>query len=117
HFRDVVEHLPLVPYVDRLDEISTAVYIGPQIEQLTGYPWEAFRADQQLFLRLVHPDDREHYLALVERRNRDNVPASGEYRLVRRDGRVVWVQDHEQVVEDAGGRPVAAQGYLVDITE
>ena len=117
HFRDVVEHLPLVPYVDRLDEISTAVYIGPQIEELTGYPWEAFRADQQLFLRLVHPDDRDHYLALVERRNRDNVPASGEYRLVRRDGRVVWVADHEQVVEDARGRPVAAQGYLIDITE
>jgi PAS domain S-box-containing protein len=116
-FRDVVERLPLVPYVDRLDEISTAVYIGPQIEELTGYGWEAFRADQQLFLRLVHPDDRQHYLDLVERRNRDNVPASGEYRLVRRDGRVVWVQDHEQVVEDARGRPVAAQGYLLDITE
>ena len=117
HFRDVVEHLPLVPYVDRLDEISTAVYIGPQIEELTGYPWEAFRADQQLFLRLIHPDDREHYLALVERRNRENVPASGEYRLVHRDGHVVWVQDDEQVVEDVRGRPVAAQGYLIDITE
>jgi PAS domain S-box-containing protein len=117
HFQDVVEHLPLVPYVDRLDELSTAVYIGPQIEELTGHPWEDFRRDQELFLRLVHPDDRELYLSLVARRNRDKVPASGEYRLVRRDGRVVWVQDHERLVEDAAGRPVAAQGYLLDVTE
>jgi PAS domain S-box-containing protein len=117
HFQDVVEHLPLVPYIDRLDESSTAVYIGPQIEELTGYPWEAFARDQQLFLRLVHPDDRGLYLTLVERRNRENVPASGEYRLVRSDGRVVWVQDHERLLEDANGRPVAAQGYLIDVTE
>jgi PAS domain S-box-containing protein len=116
-FRQVVEHLPLVPYVDRLDARSSVVYIGPQIEELTGYASEAFHGDPELFLRLVHPDDRELYLALVARRNREGVPASGEYRLVHRDGRVVWVRDYERVVHDAGGRAVAARGYLVDVTD
>ena len=116
-FQDLVEQLPLVVYVDRLDQISSAAYMSPQIEELTGYPREAFTADQELFLRLVHPDDRDRYLRMVEARNRDAVPASGEYRLVARDGRVVWLQDEERLVLDPDGRPIYAQGYLLDVTE
>ena len=112
-----MEPLPLVVYVDRLDQISSAAYMSPQIEELTGYPREAFTADQELFLRLVHPDDRDRYLRMVEARNRDAVPASGEYRLVARDGRVVWLQDEERLVLDPDGRPIYAQGYLLDVTE
>jgi two-component system cell cycle sensor histidine kinase/response regulator CckA len=116
-FQDLVEQLPLVVYVDRLDRISSPVYLSPQIEELTGHPREAFLRDPELFLRLVHPDDRERYLGMVEARNRHAVPATGEYRLVARDGRVVWVRDAESLVAGEDGRPLYAQGYLLDVTE
>ncbi len=116
-FQDLVEQLPLVVYVDRTDAISSAVYLSPQIEELTGHPRESFLRDPEFFLRLVHPDDRAGYLEMVEARNRDAVPATGEYRLVARDGRIVWVQDAERLVLDPDGRPLFAQGYLLDVTE
>ena len=40
-----------------------------------------------------------------------------DYRLIARDGRVVWIRDDEIVIEDADGRPVAAQGYMQDVTD
>ncbi len=39
-----------------------------------------------------------------------------DYRLIARDGRVVWIRDDEIVVEDTDGRPAAAQGYMQDVT-
>ena len=39
-----------------------------------------------------------------------------DYRLIARDGRVVWIRDEEIVVADADGRAAAAQGYMQDIT-
>jgi PAS domain S-box-containing protein len=116
-FQDLVEQLPLVVYVDRLDPISSAVYLSPQIEELTGYSRDAFMREPELFLQLVHSDDRDRYLAMVESRNRHAVPANGEYRLQARDGRVIWVQDAERLVLDPDGRPLYAQGYLLDVTE
>ena len=40
-----------------------------------------------------------------------------DYRLIARDGRVVWIRDDEIVVTDADGRPAAAQGYMQDVTD
>jgi PAS domain S-box-containing protein len=116
-FRTLVEQLPIVVYVDRLDETSSPIYLSPQIEELTGYPAEAFERDSGLYIRLVHPDDRDRYLKLIERRNRDAVPASGEYRLIRKDGRIMHLLDGERVLVDDRGRPLYAQGYLLDVSE
>jgi diguanylate cyclase (GGDEF)-like protein len=41
-----------------------------------------------------------------------------EYRLIARDGRVVWVIDDEAVISrDVDGRPIMVQGILVDISD
>ena len=43
-------------------------------------------------------------------------PLSVEYRLIAKDGRVVWIRDEGVVVFDEDGRPLYLQGYLLDIT-
>jgi len=117
-FRSIVEQLPLVVYVDELDERSSALYVSPLIERLLGYTAEEWLADPDLFVRCVHPDDRERVLVDIARRNEsgNSTPVS-DYRLVARDGSVVWVCDDEVVVRDAEGKPRYAQGYLQDVTE
>ena len=47
---------------------------------------------------------------------RASTPTDLDYRLIARDGRVVWIRDEEIVVADAEGRLVVAQGYLQDVT-
>ena len=118
-FQELVERLPLVVYIDKLDDKSSPLYISPQIAQLMGYSQEEWLADADLFTASIHPDDRERVLGDIFDRNAGltgSSTASLNYRLIARDGRVVWIRDDEIVVEDDDGQPAAAQGYMQDVT-
>jgi PAS domain S-box-containing protein len=117
-YRRLVEQLPLVVYIDALDETSSAIYMSPKAEEMFGYPVEEWLTDREMFPRVLHPDDRERVLRLVEAdgESDDDVTFDTEYRVIAKDGRVVWVQDRAILVRDEGGKPLYAQGYMLDIT-
>jgi diguanylate cyclase (GGDEF)-like protein/PAS domain S-box-containing protein len=115
-YRTLVEQLPLVVYVDALDEGSSNIFTSGQIEPLLGYTVEEWRDDPDLFIRTLHPEDRDRVLEAHARTHRTHEPLSLEYRLVARDGRVAWVRDDGVIVLDDDGEPLYLQGYLLDIT-
>ena len=116
-YRSLVEQIPLVIYVDALDELSSNVYTSPQIEPLLGYTPEEWVADRELFHKVLHPEDRNRVKGEIARAHESDAESfCSEYRLLARDGRVVWVHDETVTVRDDDGRPLFAQGYLFDIT-
>jgi diguanylate cyclase (GGDEF)-like protein/PAS domain S-box-containing protein len=115
-YRALVEHIPAVTYIDAVDEVSSAVYMSPQVEAMLGYAPEEWLVDPSFFLKLLHPGDRERVLAENERTNRSGEPFDMEYRLIARDGRTVWVRDEAVLVKD-GDRPLYWQGVMTDVTE
>jgi diguanylate cyclase (GGDEF)-like protein/PAS domain S-box-containing protein len=115
-FRTLVEQLPLTVYIDAIDEASSNIYTSPQIEAMLGYTTQEWLADPMLFVRLLHPDDRERVLAVHAHTHATGEPLCAEYRLIARDGRIVWVLDEARIITDPfGGCPVL-QGYLLDVT-
>jgi PAS domain S-box-containing protein len=116
-YRALVEQLPLVTYIDELNESSSAIYMSPQIEPILGYSPGEWTADPDLFPKLLHPEDRERVLEEHRRGYRDGGSFSSEYRLVAKDGRVVWFHDEVMVVTNGEGHPQHAQGFLLDVTE
>lgn len=116
-YRALVEHGPAVVYIDAVDEASTAIYVSPQIQPMLGYAPEEWLADPQMFVKTLHPEDREHVLSENERTNRSGEPFNMEYRLVARDGRTVWVHDEAVLLRDEEGRSLYWQGILADVTE
>jgi diguanylate cyclase (GGDEF)-like protein/PAS domain S-box-containing protein len=115
-YRTLVEQLPLVVYIDALDAASSNVFTSTQIEPLLGYTVEDWEADATLFVRTLHPEDRDRVLTAHARTHATHEPLSVEYRLIARDGRVVWVRDEGVVVVDEDGKPLYLQGYLLDVT-
>jgi diguanylate cyclase (GGDEF)-like protein/PAS domain S-box-containing protein len=115
-YQTLVEQLPLVIYVDALDASSSNVFTSRQIEPLLGYSVEEWARDADLFVRTLHPDDRDRVLAAHAHTHATHEPLSLEYRLVARDGRVVHVKDDAVVVHDDFGQPLYLQGYLLDVT-
>ena len=91
--------------------------MSPQIEAITGYTPEQHVADPSLWVRLVHPDDRDRVQAEIERTDRTGEPFRVEYRILHPDGRVVWVLSSAELVRDEAGRPLYWQGLLLDITD
>lgn len=115
-YRTLVEQLPLVVYVDALDEASSNIFTSPQVEALLGYSSAEWLAATDLFVRTLHPLDRDRVLAAHAHTHAVHTPLSLEYRLINRDGHVVWVRDEGVIVVDDDGTPLYLQGYLLDIT-
>jgi len=116
-YRTLIEQLPVVTYIDALDDRSSNIYTSPQIEPVLGYAVDEWQTDGDLFVRILHPDDRERVLAAIREANATGERFECEYRLLARDGRVVWFRDECVVVRDGSGAPLYSQGFLVDITD
>ncbi len=113
-YRALIESLPLVTYIDRVDDDATNVYTSPQIGDLLGGSSEDWVANSQLFPELLHPEDTDRIMAAVGTANRTREPFDEEYRLRHRDGHWVWVRDRSTIVD--GDEPFA-RGFLIDITQ
>ena len=116
-YRQVLEQLPLVVYVNEVDPRRRATYVSSQIEQLTGYPAEAFMADENLGDKLIHPDDFAQILERERLSTERGDVFEHEYRIVHADGTHRWVLDRMETVRDDDGRPLYEQGFLVDVTD
>jgi diguanylate cyclase (GGDEF)-like protein/PAS domain S-box-containing protein len=115
-YRTIVERGPLINYIDAPDEGASSVYISPQIESLLGYTAEEWQADPDLWPRILHPDDRARALAENARHNETGEPFRLEYRMIHRNGKVVWVYDEARVERDADGKVIYSHGVMLDIT-
>jgi PAS domain S-box-containing protein len=116
-YRSLTERLPVVPYVHALGNRASTLYIGPQVEELLGYSREEWVAQPELFSRLVHSDDRQRVAREAAATRSNGEPFRSEYRMLARDGRLVWVHDEAVTVRNASGEPLFVQGYLADVGE
>jgi PAS domain S-box-containing protein len=115
-YRNLVEQLPAVTYMDTADEEMSSIYVSPQVENVLGLSADAFMSDDAWAAHL-HPDDREAALRTLHEAVRVGVPFNLEYRMIRPDGSVVWIRDQGTVVKDERGHPAYVQGLYVDISE
>ena len=115
--RALTENLPLLTWLSAPGDRSSCVYISPLVDAMLGYSPAEWSAQPELFSRLLHPDDREKVLDGHKRADADGGRFRCEYRLVARDGRVVWVREETATVRDAVGKALYAQTFLVDISE
>ena len=65
----------------------------------------------------IHPDDRKGALVAVSEGIAANGRFTAEYRIVRPDGAIRWVEARGMAVPDARGLPARTIGTLRDITE
>ena len=91
------------------------LYISPGAEEVYGRKPEEFLAQPELWLHTIHPGDvdqvRENW-----RRIANGEPFDAEYRILRPDGSLRWVNDRAHLVYDATRRPARVDGIVRDIT-
>ena len=98
-YRTLVERVPAVVYVQEIGSPDAATYMSPRLESLTGYSPEDLE-DPDLRWRMVHPEDRELMRSEDRRAVEPGEVVATEYRVLHRDGRVVWVRNESVLVED-----------------
>jgi len=115
-FHKLVDHLPTVIYMNAAGDINSTIYVSPQIETLSGYTPQEWLADPKLWSKRLHPDDCQRVLAQIAETDLNNRPFDMEYRLIARDGRLVWVHDQLTLVNGLNDQHPYWQGIMLDIT-
>jgi two-component system cell cycle sensor histidine kinase/response regulator CckA len=114
-YQMIVERVAAISYIAELGMEGRWLYVSPQIENILGYTQEEWLADSKNWVRYVYADDhtavRDAEDACVK-----GLAFQAEYRVTRKDGRVIWVSDSAVVVKGSEGEPVM-EGIIVDITE
>jgi len=116
-YRLLVEQIPAITYIADFQGDRSFLYVSPQAEELLGYPAEQWIGDNRFWEGILHPEDRERVLAEEMRTLAAEESLEAEYRLIARDGRVVWIWERDQIVRNDSGMPVCTQGVLTDVTE
>jgi PAS domain S-box-containing protein len=96
-------------------DFKSVMYVSPAFESLYGRKASDLIADPRVWLDAVHPDDVDKAADLGELPpGQDSV--AREYRIVRPDGTVRWIEDRKRLIRDATGAVVLAGGIAEDIT-
>jgi|GEM_PF-1074262 len=89
-------------------------FISPQVERIFGYSASEWLSSPTFWQDLIHPEDREHAIKLCIQETfllRDH---QFQYRLKKKNGEYIWVQDRV-VVKSNQGIPFQIQGFIWDI--
>ncbi|MEX2101015.1 MAG: PAS domain-containing protein [Actinomycetota bacterium] len=120
-YRALVEQLPAIVYSEVPDENSPTgfrdVYISPQTVDKLGYTAAEWQNDPTLWQKVAHPDDLPDLLVEEERSNDTGNAFSSTYRMVARDGGVLWFHDDAVRVTDPETGLETWKGIMLDITE
>ncbi len=115
--RQIIDLVPGVSYrvLTSPEGASTVDFISPNIEDMLGLRADELLADSRAVHRLRHPDDRERVAADIRHAFDAQRPLDIEYRILRRDGREVWIQQTNRLAPPEDGCEVRI-GLLLDIT-
>jgi PAS domain S-box-containing protein len=116
-YHALVEQIPAIIYTDSAEQAGQTLYISPQLKTTIGCAPEEWIADNDLWLKIMHPDDRERVSAEYIRAYESGEPLNAEYRVITPEEQIVWIRDEATLKRDPSGRPLFWQGILLDITE
>jgi diguanylate cyclase (GGDEF)-like protein/PAS domain S-box-containing protein len=92
------------------------IYVSPAAKEIFGHAPDEFLHNQNLWLEVVHAEDRPRMLAAWEKL-RNGEPLDIEYRAMRPDGATRWINDRGRQIRDAKGALERIDGIARDITQ
>jgi PAS domain S-box-containing protein len=114
-YKMFVEQVAAVSYIAEVGLHGKWHYVSPQVEAILGYTQEEWLAGAEDWILQVFEEDHP----VIEAAQENFMQAKrfqAEYRLKRKDGRIIWVSDNAVFVPGSESHPLM-EGIIVDITE
>jgi two-component system cell cycle sensor histidine kinase/response regulator CckA len=114
-YRMLVEQVNAITYIAEIGINGKWYYVSPQIEAILGYTPDEWLVIAHTWAEKINPLDLPTVIA-AEEASKDGVPFQAEFRVKRKDGREVWLNDNAVIVHGSDSHPLM-EGIMVDITE
>jgi PAS domain S-box-containing protein len=116
-YRALVEQIPAIVFMAYLDKGIGEAYVSPQIETALGFSQSEWLEDPVRWYQQIHPDDKMRWSEEAAEMFLSGKPLRSAYRVIARDGRVLWFQCEAKMIRRNDGRPWFIHGVGFDITE
>ncbi|RXR19329.1 PAS domain S-box protein [Flavobacterium amnicola] len=91
-------------------------FVSKKAEAILGYTPEEWIADKMFWRKMIHPDDRDWVVEYSDKCAHNQTPFDFEYRMIHKNGNVVWVRDIVSVYRTEQNS-TRFRGILIDITK
>jgi two-component system cell cycle sensor histidine kinase/response regulator CckA len=92
-------------------------FVSEYVETMLGYTVEEWLSTPNFWVKVVHPDDKERAGREAEANFVSGKSSSVEFRWIKKNGAIIWVESNYVVISDGEGRPAGLRGVTIDITE
>ena len=116
-YRTLVEQIPAVIFMASFDQTLSEAYVSPHVETILGFTQEQWLNDPVRWYNQIHPDDRARWSVEAARLILSGQPLRSVYRVIARDGHVVWFHCQVKLVLTEDRRPWFLHGVAFDITD
>lgn len=116
-YRALVEQIPAVVFMAYLDRGIGEAYVSPQIEALLGFSQAEWLEDPVRWYERIHGDDKQRWSQEAAEMFLSGKPLRSAYRVIARDGRVVWFHCEAKMIHREDGEPWFIHGVAFDITD
>jgi PAS domain S-box-containing protein len=99
------------------DPEGNFIYCSPSCYRVTGYKATEFIENNELIIKIIHPDYKEEYFNHIYHKLRHNEPTNFQYKIIHKDGSERWIEHICQPVYDEQGNYLGRRGNHSDITE
>ncbi len=115
NYRFLIDNIPNVVFRGYAD--GTLDLYDDKIEGMTGYKKELFNSRQLSWSDLILEEDRPHAREKFINALRTNRSYIREYRIRKKDGKIIWIEACSQIVCDEEGNIDFVTGSFLDVTE
>lgn len=92
-------------------------FFGGQIQVMTGYTKEVFNSKKKKWTDIVLEEDQTAMEEAFRKALKSDKTYRREYRIRKKDGNIVWMQEWARIICDDQGNIEYVVGILVDITK
>jgi PAS domain S-box-containing protein len=116
-YRALLEQIPAVVFMAYLDRGISEAYVSPQIEAALGYSREEWLEDPIRWYQQIHPDDKQRWSVEAASMFLSGKPLRSSYRVIARDGHVIWFHCDAKMMRQSDGQPWFIHGVAFDISD
>jgi PAS domain S-box-containing protein len=114
-YRLLINTIPSIVYRGYKD--WSVDFLDEKIESLTGYTMEEFTSREMRWNDMIMSRDLESAKKAFIQALRTNKSYVREYRIKKKSGEILWIQDRGQIVCDDDGKIEYVSGVFFDVTE
>lgn len=118
-YRNITENIDDFLFTfERIGLALRPIFCTSSIQKVTGYTQTEFLTDSKLFLKAIHPNDFSQIKPKLINLLKSRIQLSGEFefRIINKQGNIVWVRSKINLVRSGTGRIQKVFGLVSDVT-